>query len=123
MVSNGGMYYDQKGSRFMNDQAWKQPVEVSLSEMRRKAVPRGDKRFPFYEDVVKRLERTDSKKFAVRYQFKDKKTAQYYRTFLNTTSKALLGSKAIATRIVEDGDRVMFYVTRGENWNGRVNKL
>jgi len=107
----------------MTKQDWGQPVQVTITEMQRKAINRSDKRFPFYEDVIKRLEQTDVKKFAIRYEFADKKTANYYRTYLGVTAKSLLGKpNMIKTRVIDDGDRAMLYVTRGENWNGRTSQ-
>jgi len=57
---------------------YSQPVEVDAEEMGSFGNQAFAERRLFYEDVIRRLEQTTSDK-ALRYEFKDKKTAEHWR--------------------------------------------
>lgn len=94
---------------------WSAPVEVSLTELptSKRTSP---ERLAFYEDALRRLERTPAGK-ALRYEFGDYKTANGYRDFMTSQCKKHLGRDKVRVSVAKNDDgTARLYVCRGPAW-------
>jgi hypothetical protein len=97
---------------------YSQPVEVDAEEMGSFGNQAFAERRLFYEDVIRRLEQTTSDK-ALRYEFKDKKTAENWRASVVNRANKTIGKKTVRTRLIDGGERAHVYFSRGPKWDQR----
>lgn len=94
---------------------WNNPTEVSLTELpiSKRTSP---ERLAFYEDALRRLERTPAGK-ALRYEFADYAKANGYRDFMTSQCKKHLGKDKVKVSVGKNDDgTARLYVYRGPAW-------